>query len=278
MTTETTPAAAPASQPAESAPATPPGAETPDGLQEQAGASQEATEATPKEPEQPAQPKGVQKRLDELTRQRGEAQRINERLLGLLEATLQGKPPTSADLPAGPPKREQFETYEAYIDARAEWKAAEAFKQLQQKAEGARQQEAVRQRESTWQRRVSKAAAEIEDFESVVMSDALAISPVMAEAMKDSEIGPQIAYHLGKNPSEALRISQLSPAAQAREIGKIEAQLENKAAEPAKKPSKAPPPIEPVNGRSGTATPDLASMTQAQYEAQRKKDGAWWAR
>jgi hypothetical protein len=47
----------------------------------------------------------------------------------------------------------------------------------------------------------------------------------MAETIKSSDIGPDLAYWLGSNPKEADRISRLSPLLQAREIGKIEAKI-----------------------------------------------------
>lgn len=265
---------------AESAPAPQPGAENPDGLKEQAGVQPEVEgEQQPKEGEAKAgTPKGVQKRLDELTRQRGEAQRMNERLLSVLERTLTtGKAPAT-EAPSGPPKREQFETYEQYLDAKSDYRTAEAVQIIEQKAIQARQQEAAQRRDSDWQSKLQKTASEIEDFADVVYADNLPISQAMVTAMQDSDLGPQIAYHLGKNPSDAQRISQLSPAAQVREIGKIERDLELKKAAPAKKASGAPPPIEPVGSSKGGLNGSADSMTQAEYEAVRKKQGARWAR
>jgi hypothetical protein len=60
-----------------------------------------------------------------------------------------------------------------------------------------------------------------------------------------------------------------------RELGKIEARLESNK-EPVKRPSKAPAPIEPIGGGKASSD-DLGTMSQAQYEAMRKKQGAWWA-
>ena len=61
-------------------------------------------------------------------------------------------------------------------------------------------------------------------------------------------MAPEVAYHLGANPKEAERISRLSPILQAKEIGKIEAQLA--ANPPVKKTSNAPAPISPVSART----------------------------
>jgi hypothetical protein len=62
----------------------------------------------------------------------------------------------------------------------------------------------------------------------------------MAHAILHSEQGPDIAYHLGKNPAEAERISKLAPALQLVELGKIASKLEA--------------PAEAPKGRSGQAS------------------------
>ena len=63
------------------------------------------------------------------------------------------------------------------------------------------------------------------DFEQVAYSPDLKVTEEMAQAIRLTDSGPDVAYHLGKNPKEATRISKLSPMAQAVEIGKIEATL-----------------------------------------------------
>jgi hypothetical protein len=75
----------------------------------------------------------------------------------------------------------------------------------------------------------------------------------MAEAIRAADNGPDVLYYLGSNPKEAERISRLPPAIQAKEIGKIEAKLDNDP--PVKKSSSAPAPISPVTARkSGSAS------------------------
>jgi hypothetical protein len=130
---------------------------------------------------------------------------------------------------------------------------------------------ACAKREETWTKKVSEASKKYDDFDEVAFAEDLPIAPAMAAAMRDSDLGPDVAYYLGKNPSEAQRISQLSPAAQVREIGKIEARLEMK---PVRQPSKAPPPIDPVGSGKGSSSVNLESMTQAEYEAYRAKTWA----
>ena len=63
------------------------------------------------------------------------------------------------------------------------------------------------------------------DFESVVFSDDLMVSMSMIELMADSPFAADIAYYLGVNKSESLRIAQLPLMDQAEAIKKIESDL-----------------------------------------------------
>jgi hypothetical protein len=219
--------------------------------------------------------------LDELRRQVGDAQRFNERLLSVLERTLVGGSVPKVEQPVGPPKREDFASFEEYLEARSDYQVAQTIKALSAKAEQTRAQQQQVERLAAWEAKVQAAAERYEDFADVALSPNLAISDAMAEAIRESEIGPEIAYFLGKNPAEARRISQLpTAAAQVLAIAKVGEQVKSKTAEPVKRPSKAPAPIEPVGtGKGSTASnSDPSQMTQAEYEAWRKKQGAWWAR
>jgi hypothetical protein len=79
--------------------------------------------------------------------------------------------------------------------------------------------------------------------------------------------------YMSANPDEVERITKLSDARQAVELGKLEAKLQS-----APKTSKASPPISPVTGARGGASPDLGSADFAAYKAMRAKQGARWAR
>ena len=73
----------------------------------------------------------------------------------------------------------------------------------------------------------------------------------MAQAIQASDIGPDVIYWLGSNPKDAGRIAQLPPILQAKEIGKLEANLASNP--PVKKTSTAPAPIVPVTARTSGA-------------------------
>jgi len=165
---------------------------------------------------------------------------------------------------------DQFESPEAYAEALAYQKAEE----LIAKREAAKQHSAVLE---SYQEREEAARDKYDDFEQVAYNPKLPITDVMAETIQSSDIGPELAYYLGTNPKDAERISRMSPLAQAKEIGKIEAKL---AAEPpVKRTTSAPAPISPVTARSSgspaydTTDPrSTKTMTDSQWiEADRAR-------
>lgn len=149
--------------------------------------------------------------------------------------------------PAAPVAPEQFASTEDYAEALAYQKAEQIINQREQQKQ---QSEVLEQ----YHDREDEAKAKYSDFEQVAYNPNLAITTAMAKAIQYSEIGPEVAYHLGANPREAERISRLDPILQAKEIGKIEAKLA--ADPPVKKTSNAPSPISPVTARS-TGSPNF---------------------
>lgn len=147
-----------------------------------------------------------------------------------------------------PPQRENFDSYEDYLEARSDWKVeqklSEREAQIQEERVAIEAQARLAEQTRTWEERAEKAAEKYADFADVVTNnDDLPISPVMAQAIRGNEAGIDVAYHLGKNPSEAARIAKLDPVSQVFELGRLSASL------PAAKPvSKATPPLETVSG------------------------------
>lgn len=168
------------------------------------------------------------------------------------------------------PPIDQFESPDAYAEALAVRKAEELLAQREFQKQQAAIEEAYHEREE-------EARAKYDDFEQVAYNPQLRVTDVMAETIKASEMGPDLAYWLGTNPKEADRISRLSPLLQAREIGKIEAKLA--ASPPAKPTTSAPAPITPVTARtSGNPSYDTTdprstkTMTDSQWiEADRAR-------
>jgi hypothetical protein len=146
-------------------------------------------------------------------------------------------------VPAAPteiPTADQFDSPQAYADfIRAEAEKLVEHREIQkQRAEI----------EETFAEREEEARSKYDDFDQVAYNPNLRVTDVMAETIKASDLGPDLAYWLGSNPKEADRISRLSPLLQAREIGKIEAKLGSEPVQ--KKTTSAPDPIRPVSARA----------------------------
>jgi hypothetical protein len=212
-----------------------------------------------------------QKELDEilekrLAKERRKREELSRRLQVTEELALRGRDRQEPQPPKpqsdGAPKREDFPDYEAYIEAKAEWKADKKVEErFAKKAEEDSQTRTKAEREKLMQDfrgHAAKVAKEIEDFEDVMSTSEAKVTEPMTEAMLHAgEIGARIAYHLAKNPEEAERIAALPASRQAVEIGKLEMKLSSPEAQP-KKPSKAPEPITPLGGKTvkGDDEPD----------------------
>ena len=189
--------------------------------------------------EKPAEPPKVftQEELDEKVGKRlAREERKWQRELAALRAEIAAKAQ-----PATPPAAEATEP-----QATDPWALAE---QIAEQREAAKRKAEI---DATYREREEDVREKYADFEQVAYNPALPITQAMAETIHESDIGPEIAYYLGSNPTEAKRISQLSPLAQAKELGKIEDRLTKEP--PAKKTTTAPPPIAPVKGQ-GSGNP-----------------------
>ena len=173
-------------------------------------------------------------------------------------------------VPQAPVTPEQFASNEDYVEALAEQRAEQKLAERDQR----RQQAEII---NSYHDKEEEVRAKYDDFEQVAYNPNLPITTVMAQSIQASDNGPEVAYHLGANPKEAERISRLSPIMQAKEIGKIEAQLT--ANPPVKKTSNAPAPISPVSART-TGSPaydttdprSIKSMSTSEWiEAERAR-------
>jgi hypothetical protein len=263
---ETKPDASP-----EAKPAAPEEGKTP---AESAPVEKPADPAASDEPEGKPKSQGVQKRIDELVRQREDAERRAEaerqeklRLLALVEKG--GKPEKPAEDEDPEPQRPAREAFAEpgafesalaeYADKKADWSARRAVKEALAENDRAQQkrqiEQAQKQAQEAYAGRVQKAAEKYPDYKDVAESPNVTVSIPMAHAIMQSEHGPEIAYHLGKNPEEAKRIASLNPVQQLVEVGLIVAKLTATApatAAPAPKPavSAAPKPITPLESKS----------------------------
>lgn len=180
-----------------------------------------------------------------------------------------------ADQPKGKPQEKDFKDWESYQDAVVDWKleqrlAAEREKSTRESSAEKHNREMAQRAQFIRENVVAKGKKEFSDFEDVAMGDVTITMP-MAAAIARLPAGHKVWYHLGRNPDEADRISQLPDVEQLWEIKALESKL---TAPPS--PTKTPPPIVP-NGQQASNRKDWGGMTTADHikayrERKRRRD------
>lgn len=222
-------------------------------------------------------PKGVGKRIDELTRNWRETERDRDYWRDLAMRNQPSQPKAEPSEPA----EEKLKTladfeyddakYQSYIFDEAQKRAVKAARG---ELTADQERQAAQRRKESFRGRSTDFAKTVEDYDSTVRNPRLHITADMAEVIEDSDDGPALAYHLGKNPEVADKIAQLPPKAAARELGKIEARLayeREKAKEAKANVSKAPPPPPKVDAVEPAIEKEPDQMSDTEWLAMRNK-------
>lgn len=207
-------------------------------------------------------------------KERARADRKQARAIEAVKAEFDAKfnslnaPPKAVE---GKPSLDKYETYDDYVDALTDWKIEQKSieRESKIKAETVNQQRANLMKEHD--AREDKARKTMPDYDDVAGNLAdidFTIDPDIGAAIVSSEISPQLIYYFGKDIDELERISNLSPLAAAREIGKIEAKLLAKPIQT----SNAPNPITPVGQSKSTITKDPEKMSDEEWFEQQRRE------
>lgn len=244
------------------------------------------TSGEPETHEPEAEKTFTQKELDEIiakrvAKEQRKAQREADRRIA---AALQEQPKQPQVQAEGRPKPENFTSTEDYVEAVADWKASERIRtelEAREKASNeARQREEVSKVHSEFLSREDEVREKYDDYDKVAYQTPYECTPAMAQVIQWSEMGPELAYYLGKHPDEASRIAQIrNPLVAAKELGKLEDKIS--ASPSVQKTSSAPTPIKPVTSKSSipvrdTTDPRSDSLSTKEWirlenERERKK-------
>ncbi len=227
-----------------------------------------------------------QKRIDRLTKRAKEAEDELASIKG------KGKEPEAddsriSDDNTDEPDPSDFDSYDQYLDSLADWKAGTRKKEKADngKDKGTDDKDQSQNEDTEYtealedvQDAFEESRGKYDDFDDVVTAEDVQITKDMVKALAESDNPGDVAYYLGKHKDEASRIAGLSPLAQAREIGKLEAKVAN-IKPPGKKTTQAPDPIEPVRG-SNSAVKSPENMDFSEYEStmnerERSGKGFW---
>lgn len=132
--------------------------------------------------------------------------------------------PASKVEPPKEPKREDFQTEQAYQDARVDWRAEQKFQEKQAREALERAQAEEARIAAAAEARLRQAAELVPDFAEVVDHD-LRIPGHIAGYMRESDMFAELGYHFGQHPDVIDRLAKLSPAKALVEVGKIESTL-----------------------------------------------------
>lgn len=239
----------------------------------------------------------AQERITELVDERNAVKEYNKYLQSKLDellrmqAGLSAKPAESDSSPAKVSQTETDELAPTLENAdydpvklnklQNEW----IQKQVNKQVKAAVSQIETRQSELAIQQAFATRTAEFRkttpDFDVILSNPALPqLAPEAARAVIKADNGPAIAYHLGKNPDLAVRISKMTVEDQKAAVYRLEGQIirttsETKdTKEPSKvvtkapaKVTKAPPPPKPVSSSSGIVQKDMAQMSMEEWVA-----------
>jgi hypothetical protein len=262
----------------------------PEGAIDTAENSAESSEPPADEPddeaEKPKPSKGVQKRLDELTREKYEERRRAdalqtqlERTIAMLERASGGEQPAEQQQPDpdGAPDPERYpegENDRQYIRDLTRHEVRQEFAAQQARQEHVREIAEVQAREQA-------ARAKYSDYAEKVTTDALApiiqANPKIIATLAKHEQGPDLAYYLATHPEEVQKLSRIGHESALIRLGQLSIAIATPT-EPAgekspPKVSKAPEPITPI-GAGGD--PPAVSMAARLAELEAKGDFDAW--
>lgn len=206
-------------------------AQTPAEISSESGAEQAAQQQDDATQQQKPKNDWVQRRIDQLTREKHEEKRQREALEAQLRTYQAGD-----------------QTQQAPKVMTADDIKAEARRLVQQE----RFDEACN-------RTFEAGKKDFPDFEQSLRTFGMlgGAPQEFLEAVTSMDGGHKVIHHLGANPEEAERLLSLPPLRMAMELTRIEASLSK-----APPVSKAPPPISPVGGRAAPPEPSEFGSTE----------------
>ena len=223
----------------------------------------EATDEPEAEPEK-EKPK-VDLKQRKIAKQARDIREMKRQNAQLSEAVrVQAETASKAQSTGNAPKIEDFESMDAYLDARDSHRDSSREAKQEQ-----RQEPDYNPRDDLFDAGTEK----YEDFEDIVFGSDVRISAGMADAIfeiDDMNLQADVAYFLGQNPKESAKIAKLSDRRQVAEIAKLEVKLSTKPSAK-KQASKAPSPIKPVGGSKTSNDAFVEGETYSAFLKKRNK-------
>lgn len=214
----------------------------------------------------------VQKRIDKLTKEKYAALSERDRLRWELEQARSQPAKTEQVAPELPTLEGAGFDESKYQTAQGEYLKALARAEAERIIADRDAKQSAAAKQTEFQKRQAEFIKSKPDYaEKVLENDSLPISMPMAEVIRRSDMGPQVAYYLAEHTETAEALASLQdPVDIAREIGRIEARLEAQKAAPVPKVSAAPPPPAKIE-----ATDPAPSVKADSADSDNLSDAEW---
>jgi len=262
-------------------PAAPDAEETP--LPAPVDAPAPPAESAPAPEDEPPVPRGIQRRIDTLTRRNYEYQRELDVLKGTVQALQQPAPPPA--LPAGEPREEDYTRHADYVAAMVDYrvgqKLAEASEAQEEQASRQMQQQTQAAQHAAIQAREAEVLTTHPDYYDRCAAVVQQLAPQVQWGLRMAgEHGPDLVLYLHDHPEAIPRLNQMPAHQIGIELGLLRASTGAPPGAGARQAHPKPEPPTPLAGGGRTSNPETyhENMPQAAYEAWRRKTSTLYRR
>lgn len=224
----------------------------------------------------------VQKKFNKLTYERRRLERENQQLRqqiqsnsggnrldpkrdGNEEADAVGRFKSLADFEYDEQRYQEYLFGE--VSSRVETKLEKKFSERET-------QQQQRQRFSKFSQNEREFAKKTPDYFEVTRDPLLdGFTPIVKDLLATSDIGPDLAYHLAKNPDALFEIADMDERSAARAIGRLEERIQAARKAPAGRTvSRAPAPAPKLDATDEALEKEDGEMSDAEWLARRRKE------
>jgi hypothetical protein len=263
---------------------------TSDGIEDSSTSTADSDSETPASETGDGKPKprgSAQERIEELVTERNAYRKYGEHLLATIEELKTAKPAatsktdapaaaTTADSGDEPPTLEQHQFDPvAFSKAQSKWLKDQVTKQVSATLAAERGQQEATSSHAKFIEREAAARKEFKDFDIMTSKNPNfpKFSKEATNLIVGSDIGPRIAYEIGKDPALSARIEKMTAIQQIAAIGRVEGAImarttaaPTKGTPPKKTVTKAPPPPTPIKGGSNPQK-NISEMSMSEFVA-----------
>jgi hypothetical protein len=173
------------------------------------------------------------------------------------------------------PQRVDFASNESYEDALLTWGTQKALNEKALQDAQAAQRQHLERNLQHYAAQVKEAKGRYEDWDEVVGQDIYIGKEVQLAILENRENAAQVIYYLGRNPSYAAKLGEMSPLSAVMEVGRLSARLKTGAAGGEARPRprpRVPAPVRTVSTAGTAESPTFAEIAARPNYAGKAKD------